>query len=84
MLEAEKSTAMVAMKGEVTEWLKVLVSKTSVPGFRYRGFESHPLRQVFLVRPGLIFSHLSGKIGTQVGGVRWREARLHFCLIRFR
>ena len=46
MLEAEKSTAMAAIKGEVTEWLKVLVSKTSVPGFRYRGFESHPLRQI--------------------------------------
>ena len=32
--------------GEVSEWLKELVSKTSVR-FPYRGFESRPLRLLF-------------------------------------
>ena len=43
--------------GEVTEWLKVLVSKTSVPLSRYRGFESRPLRH-FLQANCLVFTAL--------------------------
>ena len=35
-----------AMHGEVSEWFKELVLKTSDPA-RDRGFESHPLRQHF-------------------------------------
>jgi hypothetical protein len=37
--------------GEVSEWLKVLVSKTGVRGNSYRGFESLPLRQDNRTRP---------------------------------
>ena len=35
-----------AIHGEVSEWFKELVLKTSDPA-RDRGFESHPLRQHF-------------------------------------
>ena len=31
--------------GEVAERIKATVSKTVVPVFRYRGFDSRPLRQ---------------------------------------
>ena len=33
-------------KGEVAEWLKAALSKSVIPGFRYRGFKSHPHRHV--------------------------------------
>ena len=33
-------------RGEVPEWSIGAVSKTVVPRERYRGFESHPLRQI--------------------------------------
>ena len=38
-----------AMHGEVSEWFKELVLKTSDPA-RDRGFESHSLRQIFFCR----------------------------------
>jgi hypothetical protein len=37
--------------GEVAEWLKATVSKTVIPSYRDRGFESHPLRQLRNSRP---------------------------------
>ncbi len=35
--------------GEVAEWLNALVSKTGIPMYRDRGFESLPLRTEYLV-----------------------------------
>ena len=37
-----------AMHGEVSEWFKELVLKTSDPA-RDRGFESHPLRHLIVI-----------------------------------
>ena len=37
---------LIQANGEVSEWFKELVLKTSDPA-RDRGFESHPLRQHF-------------------------------------
>ena len=43
-LESEAVSTTAGPRGEVREWLNRAVSKTVVPK-RYRGFESHPLRQ---------------------------------------
>ncbi len=44
--------------GEMAEWLKALLSKSSVPGNRYPGFESLSLRQVLISGNGIVHNTL--------------------------
>ena len=50
--------------GEVAEWLKAAASKAVVLLLGYRGFESHPLRHLFLSFPTLCFDILTNARGT--------------------
>ena len=45
----------------MAEWLKAAASKAVVPGSRYRGFESHPLRQSSCLAPVVLSLSVVGR-----------------------
>jgi hypothetical protein len=55
---------LAAAPGEVSEWLKVPLSKSGVVN-SHRGFESHPLRHCFVSGDG---GHLSHIMVAEFGG----------------
>ena len=62
---ASARTWIYSPAGEVSEWLKVLLSKSSVVN-RHRGFESRPLRQAFRLvqaRPWPMLVHVALTFG---------------------
>ena len=67
--------------GEVSEWFKELVLKTSDTE-RYRGFESHLLRIIYLNRKSLVctsslnkFCWLFGEVPKRLKGLAWKVSR---------